>query len=132
MTAARWLTAAAAVLVAGVRSPHSSSCHSCSPGSAVLGLSLLVPAYLLAAVWLWRRQSWGFLLAAAILVAGALHQVSYIAGMLFQLAADIPGAAFDTIEPIIVALYALAAGLLFANLRTTRSQPAHTPVAGGR
>jgi hypothetical protein len=104
---------------------------------AVLDLSLLVPAYLLAAVWLWRRQSWGFLLAAAILVAGALHQVSYIAGMLFQLAADIPGAAFDTIEPIIVTLYILAAGLLFANLRTTKSQPApaepeRTPVAMGR
>lgn len=100
---------------------------------AVLDLSLLVPAYLLAAVWLWRRRGWGFLLATAVLVAGALHQVSYIAGMLFQLVADIPGAAFDTIEPIIVALYAVGGGLLFANLRSATPQPAptephHTPV----
>lgn len=104
---------------------------------AVLDLSLLVPAYLLAAVWLWRRRSWGFLLATVVLVAGALHQVSYIAGMLFQLAADIPGAAFDTIEPIIVALYAVASGLLLANVRPARPQPAptephHTPVHVGR
>jgi hypothetical protein len=91
---------------------------------AVLDLSLLVPAYLLAAVWLWRRRAWGFLLATTVLVAGALHQVSYVTGMLFQLAADVPGAAFDVVEPVSVALFAIGAGLLFANLRPDGPHPA--------
>jgi hypothetical protein len=93
---------------------------------AVLDLSLLVPAYLLAAVWLWRRRAWGYLLATALLLAGALHQISYMAAMLFQLAADVPGAAFDTIEPIIVALFTVASGLLLVNLRPAKPQRAPT------
>ncbi|HSK97828.1 MAG TPA: hypothetical protein VK891_14495 [Euzebyales bacterium] len=104
---------------------------------AVLDLSLLVPAYLLAAVWLWRRRAWAYLLSTAVLVAGALHQLSYIAGMLFQLAAEVPGAAFDPYEPAIVALFAVGSGLLFANLRTpklraTPAQPDRLPVSVGR
>jgi hypothetical protein len=85
---------------------------------AVLDLSLLVPAYLLAAAWLWRRRAWGFLLATVVLVAGALHQVSYVTAMLFQLAADVPGAAFDPVEPAIVALFVAASGLLLVNVRS--------------
>jgi hypothetical protein len=93
---------------------------------AVLDLSLLVPAYLLAAIWLWRRRAWGYLLASTLLLAGGLHQISYMTAMLFQLAADVPGAAFDTIEPIIVALFAVASGLLLVNLRPAKPQSAPT------
>lgn len=102
---------------------------------AVLDLSLLVPAYLLAAVWLWRRRAAGYVLAASVLLAGALHQASYIAGMVFQITADIPGAAFDPYEPLIVALFALGAGLLLANLRSTEvpvAPPDRTPALSGR
>ncbi|HEX6255974.1 MAG TPA: hypothetical protein VFZ70_09205 [Euzebyales bacterium] len=104
---------------------------------AVLDLSLLVPAYLLAAVWLWRRRAWGYLLATVVLVAGFMHQVSYIAGMLFQITADIPGAAFDPFEPFIVALFAIGGGLLLANLRpatpdTSSAPPNRTPVIARR
>jgi hypothetical protein len=104
---------------------------------AVLDLSLLVPAYLLAAVWLWRRRAWGYLLATVVLVAGFMHQVSYIAGMLFQISADIPGAAFDPFEPFIVALFATGGGLLLANLRpatpeTSSAPPDRTPVIDRR
>jgi hypothetical protein len=94
---------------------------------AVLDLSLLVPAYLLAAVWLWRRRAWGYLLATLVLVAGFMHQVSYIAGMLVQISAEIPGAAFDPFEPFIVGLFATGGGLLLANLRpaTPETSSAH-------
>jgi len=104
---------------------------------AVLDLSLLVPAYLLAAVWLWRRRAWGYLLATVVLVAGFMHQVSYIAGMLVQITADIPGAAFDPFEPFIVGLFATGGGLLLANLRpatpeTSSAPPDRTPVIDRR
>ena len=94
---------------------------------AVLDLSLLVPAYLLAAVWLWRRRAWGYLLAAVVLLAGAMHQVSYIAGMLFQIAVGIRGAAFDPFEPFIVGLFAIGSGLLLANLRPAQPEASAAP-----
>lgn len=88
---------------------------------AVLDLSLLVPVYLLAGTWLWRRRDGGYLLATVALVAGALHQVSYLAAMAFQLTAEVPGAAFDPVEPFIVLLYGTGSVLLLANLRGAAS-----------
>jgi hypothetical protein len=84
---------------------------------AVLDLSLLVPAYLLAAVLLWRRLAWGYLLATVVLVAGTLHQISYISGMAFQVAAGVPGAGFDPFEPFILGLFAVGSALLLGNVR---------------
>ncbi|HET6530021.1 MAG TPA: hypothetical protein VFH03_05325 [Actinoplanes sp.] len=83
-----------------------------------LDLSLLVPLYAAAAVLLWRRASWGCVLAAVAVVAGLLHQVSYVVAMPFQVAADVPDAvSYDPIEPVIVLLYLVATALL---LRGTR------------
>jgi hypothetical protein len=80
-----------------------------------LDLALLVPAYALAAVLLWRGSAAGFVLASVVLVAGTLHQVSYLMALPFQAAADIPGAvAFDPLEPVIAVLYAVAAAALLA------------------
>lgn len=88
----------------------------------VLDLVLLVPLYAAAAVLLWRRQGWGFALAAVALVAGTLHQVGYVVALLFQYVADVPGAvALDPFEPVIVLLYALAtAVLLRSRLHTSQ------------
>jgi hypothetical protein len=83
----------------------------------VLDLSLLVPAYTLAAILLWRRDAWGYLLATMMLVSGAIHQISYLAAMVFQDSAGIPGAAFDPVEPVVALLFLTAATLLLANVR---------------
>lgn len=78
-----------------------------------LDLAVLVPAYSLAAVLLWRRAAWGYLAAAVVLVSGTLHQVSYVVALAFQASADVPGAvAFDPVEPVIVLLYVVAVGIL--------------------
>jgi hypothetical protein len=78
-----------------------------------LDLTLLVPLYTVAAVLLWRRHPWGYVLSAIAVFAGLLHQVSYLVAMPFQAAADIPGAvSYDPGEPPIVALYLVAAVLL--------------------
>ena len=80
-----------------------------------LDLALLVPAYALAAVLLWRGSAAGFVLASVVLVAGTLHQVSYLVALPFQAAADVPGAvAFDPLEPVIAVLFVLATALLLA------------------
>jgi len=71
-----------------------------------LDLTLLVPLYGAAAILLWRRAAWGYVLGAIALFAGVLHQVSYVVSMPFQVAADVPGAVtFDPGEPVIVLLY---------------------------
>jgi hypothetical protein len=86
-----------------------------------LDLALLVPLYAVAAVLLWRRAAWGYPLGAIALVAGLLHQVSYLVAMPFQVAADVEGAvAFDPGEPVIVLAYAVAATVLFNGLERSR------------
>jgi hypothetical protein len=83
-----------------------------------LDLAVLVPLYAGAAVLLWRRMPWGYVLTFLALLPGILHQLTYLVAMPFQVAADVPGAVTtDPGEPIIVLLYLAAATLL---LRGTR------------
>lgn len=78
-----------------------------------LDLSLLVSAYATAAVLLWRRAAWGVVLAAVLLVAGVLQQLTYVAALVFQARTEIPEAtAFDPGEPVIFRAYVLGAWLL--------------------
>jgi hypothetical protein len=78
-----------------------------------LDLTLLVPLYAAAALLLWRGAAWGYVLGVISLVAGLLHQLSYIVAMPFQVAADVPNAvAYDPGEPVIVLVYLLGAFLL--------------------
>jgi hypothetical protein len=89
-----------------------------------LDLALLVPAYALAAVWLWRGIPVGYVLAAVVLVSGTLHQLSYMVALLFQAAAGVPGAvAFDPLEPFIALLYLLASALLLWGAGSQRREP---------
>ena len=78
-----------------------------------LDLAVLVPAYVLAAVLLWRGAATGYVLAAALLSSGTLHQVSYTVALACQARADVPGAvAFDPGEPLIAALYVVPTAVL--------------------
>ena len=89
-----------------------------------LDLALLVPAYALAAVWLWRGLPAGYVLAAIVLVSGTLHQLSYVVALPFQAAAGLPGAvAFDPLEPLIALLYMLASALLLWGAGSRRHEP---------
>ena len=86
-----------------------------------MDLAFLVPAYALAAVLLWRRRPWGYVLAAVMLVAGVFTQLTYIAALVFQSRAEIAGAtAFDPFAPVILAAYLVGAGLLLASLPRDR------------
>lgn len=91
-----------------------------------LDLTILVPLYAAAAVLLWRRSAWGYALGSISLVAGVLHQASYMVAMPFQVAADVPGAvAYDPGEPVIVLLYLLGAALLLLPRRLASSTRTH-------
>ncbi|MGS0684450.1 hypothetical protein ACVBEQ_04695 [Nakamurella sp. GG22] len=91
-----------------------------------LDLALLVPTYTLAAVWSWQRAGWGYLLAAMALIAGTLHQLTYIVALPIQVAADIPGAvSIDPAEPVIAAMYLLATTVLLLGAAHRPNRP-HT------
>jgi hypothetical protein len=90
-----------------------------------LDLALLLPAYAAAAVLLWQRAAWGYLLAAVALVSGIVHQIGYLVAMPFQAAADVPGAVnFDSAEPVIAALFIAAGTLLLLPLARKDSRDA--------
>ncbi|MBG6226282.1 disulfide bond formation protein DsbB [Arthrobacter sp. CAN_A2] len=85
-------------------------------------LVLIVPAYLLAAVQLWRQSPWGYLLGGTLLASGALQQLGYMAQLAFQARAGIPGAtAADPNEPPIVVAYLVALALLLTGFRTRKA-----------
>jgi hypothetical protein len=124
-------------------SVHSAVTGEIPPGSAllesdvvvhlgvVLDLTLLVPLYAFAAVLLWRRAPWGYVLAVVALVSGLLHQVSYVVATFAQYVADVPGVvAFDPVEPVIVTLYGVAAATLLLGLRRPRHAPSSAPPPG--
>ena len=82
-----------------------------------LDLALLVPAYALAGLLLWRRAAWGYLLATAVLIAGVLQQMEYMVALVFQANADIRGATgYDPIEPFIAAIYVTAAVIMLTKV----------------
>ena len=74
-----------------------------------LDLLLIVPAYATAALLLWRRSVWGSVIGAAVLSGGLLQQLTYMAALVFQHRAGVPGStAFDPGEPVVVISYAVA------------------------
>lgn len=90
-----------------------------------LDLTVLVPLYAVAAVLLWRRAPWGYVLAGLALFAGLLHQLTYLVAMPFQAVAEVPGAvAFDPFEPVIVLLYVIATVLLVQGARPPKEASA--------
>jgi hypothetical protein len=89
-----------------------------------LDLSLLVPSYAVAAVMLWRRHAWGYVLGAILLTSGVAHQAGYMVALPFQVAADVPGAvAFDSIELVIATGFLVAAITLLASAGRGRTRP---------
>jgi hypothetical protein len=88
----------------------------------VLDLTVLVPLYGAAAWLLWRGRSAGVVLGAIALVAGLMHQLGYLAALLFQELAGVPGAVgFDPFEPVIVATYVTGSVLLLRTLPRVES-----------
>jgi hypothetical protein len=84
-----------------------------------MDLAVLVPAYVAAAIGLWRRRPWGLVIAGVVLVAGAISQLTYVSALVFQYVENVDGApGFDPYEPFILAAYLVAAWSVFRAFRT--------------
>jgi len=87
---------------------------------------VLVPSYAAAAVLLWRRAPWGYVLGTVLLGSGVGSQLDYMTALVFQTAAGVPEAtAVDPAEPLIAAAMLAGAGALLGNLRRT-AVPVHS------
>lgn len=54
----------------------------------VLDLALLLPLYIVAAIWLLRRRAWGYFLGGLLLVLNSLLSLSIVSSTIFQYADD--------------------------------------------
>jgi hypothetical protein len=84
-----------------------------------LNLALLVPTEILAAVLLWRRAPWGYVLATVMLLFGAVYQLNYMTALIFQANANVPGAtSFDPVEPYLAGAFAIGAGIMLTGIKS--------------
>jgi hypothetical protein len=89
-----------------------------------LDLSLLAPSLAVAAILLWRRTAWGYLLGTAISTMGAVYQVNLMLAAAFQANAHVAGvSAFSPPGLLLTVAFAAAAALLLANLRPPQPRP---------
>ena len=90
-----------------------------------LDLALLVPSLALAAVLLWRRRAWGYLLGTVLSVYGAAYQVNFILATVFQANAHVVGVSgFDPLALLLATAFLLCAALLLGSLQPTTRTPA--------
>jgi hypothetical protein len=88
-----------------------------------IDLSIMIPALILAAVWLWKRQPWGYVLAVMMNIKGATYAFALVMMGVFAVREDIPGAADLTPLWIFFTLASLiATGFLLGNIRSGAEQ----------
>ncbi|MDW7675535.1 MAG: hypothetical protein SCK28_13485 [Bacillota bacterium] len=89
---------------------------------AALDLTLVVPFFTLAAIWLWQRKAIGYVLAIIVLVKGFIYNVVLTVGSIIQANSGIAGAA--DLVPLWVFLGAgclISVLLLIVNLKRASS-----------
>ena len=97
-----------------------------------LDLSWLVPAFLLAGLWLWRRRPWGFVLGAIVSIKGATYTLALAASSVVAARAGVAGAAAEI--PLWLSLSGvslLACALLLGNMRPAQELHPTTSRAQG-
>ena len=55
----------------------------------VLDLSIIFPAYILAALWLWKQRVWGYVLGAVLLIKSITFGFTFLFGQLFKFYAEV-------------------------------------------
>jgi hypothetical protein len=85
-----------------------------------LDLSLLIPALILGAIWLLKRQPWGYVLAAISTIKGATYTLVLTAGSIVAANAGVPGASAELPLWIFLTVAGLfATTLLMMNMKSS-------------
>lgn len=85
-----------------------------------LDLSLLVPVFMLGAIWLWKRRPWGYVLATMSVVKGATYTLVLTVVSLWGAYAGVPGASEEMPLWLVLTIAGLVASLLLlGNLKSS-------------
>lgn len=76
-----------------------------------LDLSLLIPAFILGAIWLWKRKPWGYVLAAISIIKGTTYTLVLTVVSIWGASAGVPGASAETPVWIFLTVVGLIASL---------------------
>ncbi|MGD8736138.1 MAG: hypothetical protein PVJ85_05210, partial [Anaerolineae bacterium] len=88
-----------------------------------LDLSLVVPFLVLGAVWLWKRQPWGYVLAAILSVKGTVYMLALAAVSAMAVKAGFSEASAELPRWGVLGLGFLVANLfLLGNVRSVRGK----------
>ena len=77
-----------------------------------LDLSLLVPVFILGAIWLWKRRPWGYVLATMSMVKGTTYTLMLTVVSLWGANAGVPGASGELPLWLFLTITGLVASLL--------------------
>jgi hypothetical protein len=86
-----------------------------------LDLTLLIPALVLGAIWLFKRKHWGYVLATVSNIKGATYTLVLTSGSLFAANAGVPGASAEL--PLWIFLTGaglISSVLLLANMKSAK------------
>ena len=87
-----------------------------------LDLSLLVPVFVLGAIWLWKRRPWGYVLATMSMVKGATYTLVLTVVSLWAANIGVPGASAQIPLWLSLTIAGLVASLfLLGNLKQSNS-----------
>lgn len=78
-----------------------------------LDLGVVVPLAVLAALWLWRRLPWGYILAGVVLIKAATMGLALLGMTWFAVRASIPAAVELVVSYLFIALGGLAMSVWF-------------------
>jgi hypothetical protein len=88
-----------------------------------LDLSLVVPFLILGAIWLWKRQPWGYVLAAILSVKGTVYMLTLVVLSTGAMTADFPGISAELPLWGVLSIGFLAASLfLLGNVQPSKKQ----------
>lgn len=88
-----------------------------------LDLSLIIPLGFVAAVLMWRKQPWGYMLSAIMMIKGLTLLLAICAMIVAQLMADVPVAAVEMVVfPLFTLIDLALVVLLFRGIRPAKSQ----------
>jgi hypothetical protein len=98
-----------------------------------IDLSIMIPALILGAVWLWKRQPWGFIIAVIMNIKGATYAFALVMMGIFAQQARVPGA-MDLVPLWIffTAASLAAAAALLINMKLAESKPSRTTASKTR
>lgn len=87
-----------------------------------LDLALLVPGLVLAAIWLWQRRPWGYILGAMMLVKGTIYAMALIGMAIFYYDATGIWDPLAWFWIVFTAVSLIASATFFGNIESGREQ----------